>query len=71
MTPDQLAHSILKTSSDVEALVEAEVVAENSRSATPTAISLRELEESVRKAGETDPNELIKRRFLCKGGAGR
>ena len=60
----------MAASPDEATMVEAEVAAENARSATPTAISLRELEETVRMAGESDPNELIKRRFLCKGGAG-
>ena len=38
--------------------------------APPGAITLRELQEKIEAEGEADPNELIKRRFLCKGGAG-
>lgn len=40
------------------------------KDAPPEAITLRELQEKIEAEGETDPNELIKRRFLCKGGAG-
>ena len=69
MSLDQLTNNLIATCPDVAAKVEAEA-AENSGSATPEAVSLRELEETVRMAGESDPNELIKRRFLCKGGAG-
>ncbi len=38
--------------------------------APPGAITLRELQEKIEAEGEADPNELIKRRFLCAGGAG-
>ena len=38
--------------------------------APPGAITLRELQEQIEAEGEADPSELIKRRFLCKGGAG-
>ncbi len=35
-----------------------------------TPVSLNELQKKIIDEGETDPNELIKHRFLCKGGAG-
>ena len=70
MNPEELMNNLMAAIPEVAEIVETEVAAENARSATPTAISLRELEETVRRAGESDPNELIKRRFLCKGGAG-
>ena len=65
--------SIGKWTDDLLAMcpdVAAKVEAENAESTTPEAVSLRELEEKIRTAGKEDPNELIKRRFLCKGGAG-
>ncbi|MBQ9502599.1 MAG: AAA family ATPase [Lentisphaeria bacterium] len=37
---------------------------------TPEIITIRELQEKIEAEGETDPNELIKRRFICKGAAG-
>lgn len=35
-----------------------------------TPVSLNELQKKIIDEGETDPNELIKHRFLCRGGAG-
>lgn len=40
------------------------------KDAPPEAITLRELQEKIEQEGKADPNELIKNRFLCKGGAG-
>lgn len=40
------------------------------KDAPPEAITLRELQEKIEQEGATDPNELIRRRFLCMGGAG-
>lgn len=34
------------------------------------AVTLRELQEKINAEGPSDPNELIKNRFICKGGAG-
>jgi len=34
------------------------------------AVTLRELQEKIEAEGAADPNELIKDRFLCRGGAG-
>ena len=36
----------------------------------PQIITIRELEEKIHREGQDDPNELIKRRFLCRGAAG-
>ena len=69
MSLEQLTKNIIAMSPPVAAAVKAEV-AENFEGATPKAVSLHELEAAIRAEGETDPNELIKRRFLCKGGAG-
>lgn len=35
-----------------------------------TPVSLNELQKKITDEGEKDPNELIKHRFLCRGGAG-
>ena len=67
MSLEPLMNNIIAMSPPVAAAVKAEV-AENSE--IPKAVSLHELEEKIRAEGEADPNELIKRRFLCKGGAG-
>ena len=69
MKPEELMNNVIALLPNVAAEVEAEV-AENAESTTPEAVSLRELEEKIRNAGEEDPNELIRKRFLCKGGAG-
>ena len=69
MSLEPLMNNIIAMSPPVAAAVKAEV-AENFEGATPKAVSLHELEAAIRAEGETDPNELIKRRFLCKGGAG-
>ena len=60
---------------DPELAAEVEKAKEDRRAkaeqnAPPEAITLRELQEKIEAEGEADPNEIIKRRFLCKGGAG-
>ena len=65
--PKQLSNNIVAM---CPAIAEKVNAAKNSGNTTPKAITLRELEETIRMEGEADPNELIKRRFICKGGAG-
>lgn len=46
-------------------------ITEKERSIMPRkAITLRELQKKIEAEGEADPNELIRNRFICKGGAG-
>lgn len=43
---------------------------EDAAPAGPVKMTLLEIREKIRREGEADPNELIKNRFLCRGGAG-
>lgn len=46
-------------------------ITEAERSQTPQrAVTLMELQKKIEAEGEEDPNELVKDRFICKGGAG-